>query len=217
MATGGVTTPGVEPGSPQLSMEEMKAAVEEAHKAGKKTASHAQGTQGIKNAILAGIDSIEHGIYLDDEAIELMIKNDVYLVPTLVAPYFIVEYGTEAGIPQYAVDKAKAVMDTHRESFAKAYKAGVKIAMGTDAGTPFNFHDGAPHELILMVKSGMSPMDAIVSSTKGSADCLGILDDYGTLESGKFADFLVLDDNPLDNLDTLFNINSVYKLGKKVI
>lgn len=217
MATGGVTTPGVEPGSPQLSMEEMKAAVEEAHKAGKKTASHAQGTQGIKNAILAGIDSIEHGIYLDDEAIELMIKNDVYLVPTLVAPYFIVEYGTEAGIPQYAVDKAKAVMDTHRESFAKAYKAGVKIAMGTDAGTPFNFHDGAPHELILMVKSGMSPMDAIVSSTKGSADCLGILDDYGTLESGKFADFIVLDDNPLDNLDTLFNINSVYKLGKKVI
>lgn len=216
MATGGVTTPGVEPGSPQLTLEEMKAAVEEAHKAGKKTASHAQGTQGIKNAILAGIDSIEHGIFLDDETIELMLEHDVYLVPTLVAPYFIVEYGIEAGIPQYAVDKSKAVMDAHAESFTKAYKAGVKIAMGTDAGTPFNFHDGAPHELKLMVQAGMSPMDALVSSTKAGADLLGILDDYGTLEEGKFADFLVLNENPLDNLDTLFNLHSVYKLGKKV-
>lgn len=216
MATGGVTTPGVEPGSPQLSMEEMRAAVEEAHNAGKKTASHAQGTRGIKNAILAGIDSIEHGIYLDDETIELMIKKNVYLVPTLVAPYFIVKYGIEAGVPKYAVDKAAAVMDTHRANFTKAYKAGVKIAMGTDAGTPFNYHEGAPYELKLMVEAGTTPMDAIVASTKGSADCLGILDNYGTLEVGKFADFLVLDENPVENLDTLFNINAVFKLGKKV-
>ena len=216
MATGGVTTPGIEPGSPQLSLEEMKAAIDEAHKAGKKTSSHAQGNQGIKNAILAGIDSIEHGIFLDDEAIELMIKNGVYLVPTLAAPYFIVKYGIEAGVPQYIVDKTKFVMDTHTESFTKAYKAGVKIAMGTDAGTPFNQHDGTPYELILMAKAGMSPMDVLVSSTKNSADLLGILDNYGTLEEGKFADFLVLSENPLYNLETLFDINSVYKLGKKV-
>lgn len=215
MATGGVMTKGVEPGSPQLSMEEMEAAIIEAHKAGKKTATHAQGTEGIKNAVLAGIDSVEHGIFLDDEVIELMVEKGVYLVPTLVAPYFIVENGIEAGIPKHAVDKSKYVMKFHMDSFRKAYKAGVKIAMGTDAGTPFNFHHKAPYELKLMVQCGMTPMDAIVASTKSSADLLGILNDYGTLEEGKFADFLVLDENPLTNLDTLFKLNSVYKLGKK--
>src|SRR5699024_12796035 len=97
MATGELITTVVEPGSPQLSMQEMKAAVEEAHKAGKKTASHAQGTQGIKNAILAGIDSIEHGLILDEEAVDMMYENNTYLVPTLVAPYVIVEKGVEAG------------------------------------------------------------------------------------------------------------------------
>lgn len=216
MATGGVMTKGVEPGSPQLTMEEMKSAVDEAHKAGKKTASHAQGTEGIKNAILAGIDSIEHGIFLDDEVIQLMVDKGVYLVPTLVAPYFIVENGVEAGIPKYAVDKSEYVMKFHMDSFTKAYKAGVKIAMGTDAGTPFNLHDAAPHELKLMIQCGMTPMESLVASTKSSADLLGILDNYGTLEEGKFADFLVLNENPIDNIDTLFGINSVYKLGNKV-
>lgn len=216
MATGGVMTEGVEPGSPQLSMEEMKAAVTEAHKAGKKTASHAQGTEGIKNAILAGIDSIEHGIFLDDETIELMIEKGVYLVPTLVAPYFIVEYGVEAGVPKQAVDKSEMVMGSHMESFRKAHEAGVKIAMGTDAGTPFNFHHAAPHELKLMMDCGMTAMEALVSSTKISAELLGIDEEYGTLEAGKFADFLVLDENPLDNMDTLLDINSVYKFGELV-
>ena len=216
MATGGVMTKGVEPGSPQLSMEEMRSAVIEAHKAGKKTSTHAQGTEGIKNAVLAGIDSVEHGIFLDDEVIQLMVDKGVYLVPTLVAPYFIVENGVEAGIPQFAVDKSNYVMQYHQESFKKAYKAGVKIAMGTDAGTPFNLHNAAPHELKLMVECCMTPMEAIVASTKSSADLLGILQDYGTLEEGKYADFLILNENPLDNLDTLFNIDSVYKLGKRV-
>lgn len=216
MATGGVMTKGVQPGSPQLSMEEMKSAVEEAHKAGKRTASHAQGTEGIKNAILAGIDSIEHGIFLDDETIQLMVDRGTYLVPTLVAPYFISSNGVAAGIPKFIVDKSDYVMKFHNDSFTKAYKAGVKIAMGTDSGTPFNLHGSAPHELKLMVKCGMSPMEAIVASTKGSADLLDILADYGTLEDGKFADLLVLNENPLDNLDTLFDIESIYKLGKKV-
>ena len=215
MATGGVLTKGVEPGSPQLSMEEMKSAVEEAHKAGKKTATHAQGTEGIKNAILAGIDSVEHGIFLDDETINLMLEKGVYLVPTLVAPYFIVENGVEAGIPQYAVDKSNYVMKYHMDSFTRAYEAGVKIAMGTDSGTPYNPHGSAPTEIKLMVQCGMGVMDALVASTRSSAELLGIDSDYGTLEEGKYADFLVLDENPLENLDTLFEINAVYKLGKK--
>ncbi|MDK2917666.1 MAG: hypothetical protein PWQ37_399 [Candidatus Petromonas sp.] len=216
MATGGVMTPGVEPGSPQLTFEEMKVAVEEAHKAGKKTATHAQGTTGIKNAVLAGIDSVEHGIFLDDEVIELMVKKGTYLVPTLVAPYFIVENGVEAGIPEYAVEKSKRVMDSHFKSFQKAREAGVKIAMGTDAGTPFNLHDKTAYELKLMADAGMTPMETIVSSTKTAAELLGIDENYGTLEEGKTADFLVLKENPLNNLDTLFNIESIYKLGKLV-
>ena len=216
MATGGVMTKGVKPGSPQLSLEEMTAAVEEAHKAEKKTASHAQGTEGIKNAVLAGIDSIEHGIFLDDEVIQLMVERGTYLVPTLVAPFFIVENGVEAGIPKDVVDKANGVMEAHQNSFRAAHKAGVKIAMGTDAGTPFNLHDKAPYELKLMVECGMTPMEAVVASTYGSADLMGILDNYGTLEKGKFADFLVLNENPLENLDTLFDIADVYKKGKKI-
>ena len=216
MATGGVMTEGVEPGSPQFTIEEMASAIEEAHKAGKKTATHAQGTTGIKNAIKAGIDSIEHGFYLDDEIFEMMKEKGVFLVATLVAPYFIVENGKDGTIPEYAVKKATDAMAAHQESFKKAYKAGVKIAMGTDSGTPYNHHGSAPHEIKLMIECGMSPMDALVASTKGSAECLGITDKYGTIEKDKFADFLVLDSNPLDNIDTLFNINSVYKLGKKV-
>ena len=216
MATGGVMTKGVEPGSPQLSEEEMKAAIEEAHKAGKKTATHAQGTEGIKNAVRAGVDSVEHAIFLDDELIEMMIERGTYIVPTLAAVDFIVQNGEEGGIPEYAVRKAKYVQQSHKESIKKAYEAGVKIAMGTDSGTPFNLHGSAPYEIKLLVECCMSPMDALVSATKGSADCLGILDNYGTLEEGKFADFLVLDENPLDSLETLFDINSVYKLGRKV-
>jgi len=203
MATGGVMTTGVEPGSPQLSMEEMKAAVEEAHKAGKKTASHAQGTQGIKNAILAGIDSIEHGLILDEEAVDMMYENNTYLVPTLVAPYVIVEKGVEAGIKKDSYEKAVSIMESHIKSFKMSYEKGVKIAMGTDAGTPFNTHDMAWMELKLMIEYGMKPMDAIVSSTRNSAELLDILDDYGTIEKGKFADFLILDENPLENIETL--------------
>lgn len=216
MATGGVMTPGVEPGSPQLTLEEMRAAVEEANKAGKKTATHAQGTTGIKNAILAGINSVEHGIFLDEEAVELMVKKGVYLVATLVAPYFIVEHGVESGIPEYAVEKSKRVMESHFNSFRMAYNAGVKIAMGTDAGTPFNRHDKAAYELKLMVEAGMKPMDALVSSTKTAAELLGVDSGYGTLEEGKTADFLVLKENPLDNIETLMDIEKVYKNGKTV-
>ena len=145
-----------------------------------------------------------------------MLERGTYIVPTLAAVDFIVKNGEEGGIPEYAVRKAKYVQESHKESIRKAYEAGVKIAMGTDSGTPFNLHGSAPHEVKLLNECCMTPMDALVAATKGSADCLGILENYGTLEEGKFADFLVLDENPLDNLDTLFNINSVYKLGRKV-
>ena len=120
MATGGVMTPGVEPGASQLCQEEMAAAIEEAKKRGAKSATHAQGTQGIKNAILAGVDSIEHGIFLDDEVISMTEERGVVLVPTLMAPYYIEQLGEEAEIPSYAVDKAKSIQEAHEESFRKS-------------------------------------------------------------------------------------------------
>lgn len=216
MATGGVMTKGNVAGAPQLTLEEMKAAVEEAHKAGRKTAAHAQGKAGTRDALLAGIDSIEHGIVLDDEILELMIKNDVYLVPTLAAPHFIIENGVAAGVPEFAVEKTKRILETHYRSFELARDAGVKIAMGTDAGTPFNRHDGTPVELQLMVKNGMSPLEAITASTKTAAELLGIADRYGSLSEGKAADIIVIAGNPLKDIRVLEDVKQVYKKGTPV-
>jgi imidazolonepropionase-like amidohydrolase len=216
MATGGVMTPGVEPGSPQFTYEELKAGVEEANKAGRRTASHAQGTTGIKNAVLAGITSIEHGIFLNDEVIELMLERGTYLVPTLVAPYWIVQKGRAAGIPDYAVRKTEAVIDAHMASFRKALAAGIRIAFGTDAGTPFNEHGANTFELQLMVENGMSPMQALETATRSSAELLGISDKVGTLEPGKIADVVVLSGDPLADITAVRNVKGVIKEGKIV-
>jgi len=216
-ATGGVLTPGNEPGAAQFNFEEIQVAVEEAHKAGKKAAAHAIGTTGILNAIRAGIDSIEHGYFLTDEAIELMLKNGTYLVPTFLGPYATYLGGTKAGIAQFILDKLPLVLKPQEESFRKAYKAGVKIAMGPDSGTPINGHDMTSLEVKRMVECGMSASDAIVCSTKNAADLLGISGRYGTLEKGKASDFLVLGANPLEDMEALrSNIESVYKLGQLV-
>lgn len=216
MATGGVMTPGVEPGSAELTVDEMKAAVEEAQKAGKRTASHAQGTQGIKNAIHAGVTTIEHGVFLDNEAIQLMLARGVYLVPTLSAPYFIIKGGTEAGIPEFAVHKTKQVIEQHLKSFRAAHQAGVKIAMGTDQGTPFNVPSNIVQEIRLMVENGMSPEEALSSATRVAAEALGLGDQIGTIEPGKCADILALDGDPLSNLDSLENVTWVMKEGEIV-
>ena len=213
MATGGVMTKGVEPGSAQLTQEEMAVIIEEAHKAGRKTATHAQGTQGIKNALYAGIDSIEHGIFLDQECLDYMKEHDVYLVPTLVAPQCIVENGVEAGIADYMVKKAIYVKDAHVESFKKAYAQGLKIALGTDGGTPFNYHNNTAYEMESMEKYGVDRMDILKIATHNSADCLGVLDDYGTLEVGKHADLVCLEENPLDDISNVRKIDKVIKDG----
>jgi imidazolonepropionase-like amidohydrolase len=203
MATGGVMTKGVDPGATQFNLEELLAGVEEARKAGRRTATHAMGTEGIKNALWAGIHSIEHGVYLDDEAIELMLEMKAYLVPTLNAPYQIIRGGVKRGVPRYAVEKSKAVMKSHFQSVRKAYKAKIPIAMGTDAGTPFNCHGENLKEMELLVKAGMTPMEALVATTKIASEVLGLEKKIGTLEKGKLADLIVVDGNPLKDISVV--------------
>ncbi|WP_421381762.1 amidohydrolase family protein [Bacillus salacetis] len=214
MATGGVMTPGVDPNSPQLGEDELRCACTEATNAGKTTAAHAQGVQGIKNAIRAGITTVEHGIYLDDEAIDMMLERGTFLVPTLAAPYNIVEYGLESGIPAHAVQKAESVMEDHQKSFYQAYKRGVKIAAGTDAGTPFNRHGDFVTELELMVKNGMRHEDVLRSATKVASEAMKIDNKTGTVEVGKAADLLLVQGNPLENISDLRKVVKVFKEGE---
>lgn len=216
MATGGVMTDGVEPGSEQLCANEVLAIVEEAKKAGKLSSSHAQGTKGIMNVVQAGATSVEHGIYLTDEIISIMIDKGIYLVPTLSAVHFIIENGVEGGVPEYAVKKAHMVYDAHINSFKNAYQAGVKIAMGTDAGTPFNLHENSWKEFDLMVQHGMDKMDALRAGTIVAAEMVNKGDSYGSIEPGKKADFILLKNSPLNDICTLKEVSHVFKHGVQV-
>jgi len=200
-ATGGVMSMGTDHTARGLTEEEMRAAIEEAGNRKKRTLAHAQGTKGIKNAIRAGIDSIEHGFWLDDEAIEMMLESDVYLVPTLAAVHHILEAGTDRGVPPHAVEKAQFGQEAHIASFKKALERGVKIAMGTDAGTPFNLHGRNALELELMVNAGMTPMQAITASTAVGAELLDL--EAGIVSEGYLADLLVVDGDPLEDITCL--------------
>lgn len=202
-ATGGVMSEGDSPTARGLTLEEMRAAIEEAENVGKRAMAHAQGALGIKNAILAGVRSIEHGFYLTDEIIELMLRRDVFLVPTLAAVHHIVVRGVAGGIPAYGVEKAKRHQEAHLASFRKARDAGVKIAMGTDAGTPFNYHGENALELQLMVDAGMTPMEAIVATTSRAAELMDWGDRTGSVRAGHWADLVVIDGDPLADLRCL--------------
>jgi imidazolonepropionase-like amidohydrolase len=203
--SGGAMPPNDEPGATGFSPDEIAALVYEARAAGKTVMAHAQATQGIKNAVLGGIDSIEHGIYLDEETIEEMKRRGTYLVPTLVAPLWVVRRAEKdpASVPPYAVRKAKEVLEDHRRSFQLAVERGVRIAMGTDTGV--GPHGSNAEELQRMVEGGMSPMQAIVATTKTAAECSRIGHLTGTLEAGKRADVLGVDGDPLTDISVLQN------------
>lgn len=216
MATGGVMTAGVDPSNTQLSEAELRAGFQEAINAGKLTASHAQGTSGIKNAIRAGVRTLEHGIFLDEEAINLMLEHGTYLSATLAAPKMIVAFGEAAGVPKFMVDKSRRIMERHLKSFSDAFRAGVKIACGSDAGTPFNPHTDLTTEIQMMVEGGMTPLAALTAATRTSAEALRLDDRLGTLESGKLADLVVLEGDPLADLEALRQPLLVFKEGKLV-
>ncbi len=216
MATGGVMTKGVEPGSPQLTEDELRAAIEEAHKVGGKTFTHAQGMTGIKNALRAGIDSIEHGFFMDDWCFDWMKEHDVFFVPTLAAPYWIKYYGTDAGIPDYMVKKVENTIEAHCDTFKRAHAAGVKIALGTDAGTPFNKYDKTAFEAVLMVENGMTPMEAIQCGTINAAELMNVKETHGSITVGKKAHFAIFEKNPLEDINAMMDCAMTVMNGEVV-
>lgn len=215
MATGGVMSATDQIDDIELSLEELKTAVEEAHSKHMTVSAHAEGEKGIHNAVLAGVDSIEHGSYVSDEDIELMLAQGTFLTPTLIAAYTIPKYG-KGKLPQYMLDKASAFMDKYFERIGAAIKAGVKISFGTDAGTPFNGFKDTTFELELLTSVGASNEQALFAATKNAAELLHIDKEYGSLEVGKYADFIVLDADPLENIKAVQQEDkSVYKKGIK--
>ncbi len=203
LTSGGVLSPSDEPAASGFSPEEIAAAVYEAHAAGKTLMAHAIATQGIKNAVRAGVESIEHGIFIDEEACLEMRERGTYLVPTLSAVPWILRLGEKdpTSMPEYARRKAPALVETHRRAFEMALSLGVPIAMGTDTGV--GPHGTNAEELSLMVRYGMTPMQAIVAATRTAAACVRLADQIGTLEPGKRADLIGVRGDPLADIGVL--------------
>jgi imidazolonepropionase-like amidohydrolase len=214
MASGGVLSKGDNPQASQYTLEEMKVIVEESHRLGRKVAAHAHGAQAILWASEAGVDSIEHGSYIDDAAIAEMKKNGTYLVPTLYLGDWFLEHAAENHVPEFLLVKAKAVMPAARQNIAHAFASGVKVAFGTDAAVyP---HGLNAHEFAVMVKLGLTPLQAIQASTINAADLMGWSGKVGTLAPGAWGDVIAVDGDPLQDVTTLERVKFVMKGGEVV-
>jgi len=221
MATGAIMNPGGVPGAEQPDVRELEKITKEGNKLGKKVAAHAHGAQGIKNAVNAGVATIEHGSLADEEALSLMIRNNIYLVTTLLAGYLMLEHGIKDGVPGFMIEKSKRIRALRIDAVKRAIRAGVQVAMGSDAGiSPYNYHGRNAWEVIVYVKEGlMSAEQAIISATQNAAQACGWEKDIGTIEEGKIADIIVVDGSPLENIEVLGsekNIKMVFKDGKPV-
>ncbi len=202
-----------------MTAEELQPAVNEAQRAGRKVAAHAHGSSGMKNAVRAGVHSIEHATLMDEEAAAMMKRQGVFMVPTLSALATTAACRLGCGIPESALDKAKSMTKRHQASFKNALRDGIPIAMGTDAGTPFNFPAENAQELERMVALGMSPMQAILASTSAAAQLIGIQNQIGAIEKGKLANLVLFKGNPLRRIDLLRDhsrIMGVMQAGKFV-
>jgi imidazolonepropionase-like amidohydrolase len=210
-ASGGVLSKGDQPGTPQYTLEEMQAIAEEAHKLGRKVAAHAHGTQSIKDAIRAGIDSIEHSSLIDDEGIALAKQHGTYLVFDIYNDDFILQEGAKAGMLPESIEKEKKIGRLQRENFRHAFQAGTKMAFGTDGGV-YPHGDNAK-QFAKMVEWGMKPLDAIQAATVNAADLIGWPDKIGALETGHYADLIAVSGDPLSDVRALETVKFVMKGG----
>jgi len=220
MATGGVLSQKDRPEYRQFTLEEIKAIVDEARAAGRFVHAHAQGTEGIKNAILGGVKVIAHAIYIDEECSALAKDLDVVVVPTFSIVNKILSIGSKIGIPEWGLRKAEEANKAHISNIRKAYRLGVKIATGTDfCGGPLRMGDNALEIKLLVENVGMEPKEALIAATRVAAEAVGLKDVVGTIEKGKIADLIAVSGNPLNNLDILMNkenIKLVIKEGRVV-
>ncbi|ALK97334.1 Xaa-Pro dipeptidase [Massilia sp. WF1] len=213
-ASGGVLSKGDEPGAQQLTLEEMKAIVDEAHKLGRRVAAHAHGASSIRDAILAGVDSVEHASLVDDEGIRLAREHGTYFVMDIYNDDYILQEGAKAGMLKESLDKERALGQLQRDNFRKAFQAGVKMAFGTDAGV-YPHGDNA-RQFRYMVQYGMSPMQAIQAATINAADLLGWKDRVGSVSPGKYADLIAVSGDPLKDTAELTRVKFVMKGGAVV-
>jgi imidazolonepropionase-like amidohydrolase len=213
IATGGVLTPGITADFTAFTPEEIAAAVDEAHKWGRTVAAHAIGEGGIVQAVLAGVDSIEHGSQISAEAARFMKEAGTFHVATIGAIRGIVEHPDE--VPAYAVEKATALAAQQRDAFRRAVRAGVRHAVGTDAGTPFNPHGGAPREIVRMVEWGLTPLKAMQAATSNAAALLR-LPDLGAVQAGRAADLCVYEGDPVEEIERILEPAMVLKAGELV-
>ncbi|MEL1265341.1 amidohydrolase family protein [Pseudoxanthomonas putridarboris] len=211
-STGGVLSKGTEVGAPQYSPEELKALVDEAHSLGRKVASHAHGATGIRNALLAGVDSIEHASFIDDEGIRLARQNGTVLVMDIYNTEYILGEGEKAGFLPESLEKERRVGATQRENFRRAHQAGAIIGFGTDGGVYPHGQNG--RQFSRMVQFGMTPLQAIRSATLVNARLFGIEQEAGALKPGYYADLIAVDGDPLQDVSLLEDVKFVMKQGR---
>jgi imidazolonepropionase-like amidohydrolase len=216
MASGGVYGHAEEVGSPQLTVEEMRVGVDEAHKAGRKVTAHAYSPQAIANALEAGVDCVEHGSFLNRELAEGMRRDGIYLVPTLSVYQAMHDEGPSLGTPEFVRRKTAEVMSASRDAFMLALEMGVPVAAGTDGGAPGHPHGRLVEELALMVACGARPVQALRCGTVTAAELLGLAEEVGTLEPGKRADMVAVAGDPLADIGMLRKVRLVLRDGVPV-
>ncbi|MGN6462105.1 MAG: amidohydrolase family protein [Pseudolabrys sp.] len=212
IASGGILTPGTDIGRPKFAIDEMRAAIDEAHDAGKISAAHAHGAEGVKRAAAAGIDSVEHAYFVDPEGIDLMLAHGTILVATSAAVRNVVSHGVAAGIPAHIAEKANSAIEAHVSGFKAMHRAGIRMAMGTDSGVPFTHHGSNLDELGYLVEMGLAPQEAIRVATLDSARLLKLDQQIGSLEEGKSADLVILDGDPLADIGLLRQPNTIRRV-----
>ena len=214
MSTGGVMSRGTTVGAQQMSLEEMKAICDTAKMYGMTIATHAHGTSGIKDAIRPGVTSVEHGMMMDEEGIELMKEHGTTLVPTLIAAERIIVKGKEIGTPDWAIAKANTVFQHATHGFKRCIEENIPIAFGTDSGTPYNFHGKQAYEFELMCRYGMTPAQALTAATRTASELMRKQDSIGSIEPGKYADIAAFDGDPMTDITAMTRCSFVMKGGE---